>query len=191
MSGYAKTAIAKADLRVSPRSPLQNHQSFGTSPLLFLTHDSTQGAMGSAASKPVKSAAGAAARRQYPKQAPVPLRAQPTAPKSSQTPQPAPPTSAPSPSQAPSPISQGPIYHSKEQPSGTRSNGMYPSIGAQEQARITKRIPSNAHLLLSSPLSNIQPIQRLTSTAETPTSPLPSDTSAPSTLSQPSPTPAP
>ncbi|GLI78867.1 hypothetical protein PoHVEF18_007189 [Penicillium ochrochloron] len=80
--------------------------------------------MGSAASKPVKSAAGAAARRQYPKQAPVPPRAQPTAPKSSQTPQPAPPTSAPSPSQAPSPISQGPIYHSKEQPSGTKSNAI-------------------------------------------------------------------
>jgi hypothetical protein len=147
--------------------------------------------MGSAASKPVKSAAGAAARRQYPKQAPVPPRVQSTAPKPSQTPQPAPPTSTPSPSQAPGPISQGPKYHSKEQPSGTRSNGMYPSIGAQEQVQITERIPLNVHILLSLPLSNIQPIQPLTSTVETPTSPPPSDTSAPSTPSQPSPTPAP
>lgn len=130
----------------SPRSPLQNHHSFSASPPLIFTNNSTQSAMGSAASKPVKSAAGAATRRQYPKQAPVPPRVQPTAPKASQTPQPAPPTSAPSPRQAPGPISQGPKYHSKEQPSGTRSNGMYSSLSAQEEAEITESILLHVHI---------------------------------------------
>ncbi|KAJ5175182.1 uncharacterized protein N7482_001059 [Penicillium canariense] len=82
--------------------------------------------MGSAASKPVKSTAGAAARRQYPKQAAPPPRTPRTAPKASPTPQHSTPTSAPapSPSQAPDRVPQGPTYHSKEQPSSTRSSAI-------------------------------------------------------------------
>ncbi|KAJ5675512.1 hypothetical protein N7462_008409 [Penicillium macrosclerotiorum] len=82
--------------------------------------------MGSAASKPVKSAAGAAARRQYPKQAPPPPRVPPTAPKAtepSQTPTPhtPPPSSS---SHAPKPVPKGPTYHSNEQPSTIKSSAI-------------------------------------------------------------------
>ncbi|KAE8145104.1 hypothetical protein BDV25DRAFT_77285 [Aspergillus avenaceus] len=69
--------------------------------------------MGSTASKPAKSAAQAATRRQYPKQpssSPIPP-----------TPKPAPTPRAP---KAPEPKAQGPTYHSKEQPSLTKSNAI-------------------------------------------------------------------
>ena len=87
--------------------------------------------MGSAASKPAKSAAGAAARRQYPKQPAPPPRGPRKAPNetkaaSAPTPTPAPkPKAGPSPSQTPAPPSQGPTYHSKEKASGVKSDGMY------------------------------------------------------------------
>ncbi|KAJ5812003.1 hypothetical protein N7474_008304 [Penicillium riverlandense] len=92
--------------------------------------------MGSAASKPARTAAGAAARRQYPKQpAPStrgPLSSPATAPSDTNAaPTPTPtPTSAPTPTAAqppqPSqaPTSQGPTYHSKEQPSSVKSNAI-------------------------------------------------------------------
>ncbi|KAF7715778.1 Uncharacterized protein PECH_006224 [Penicillium ucsense] len=81
--------------------------------------------MGSAASKPAKSAAGAAARRQYPKQAPVPPRVPPTAAKTSQATQaPSPPTPEYAPrSQSQAPPS-GPKYHSEEQPSSHKTSAI-------------------------------------------------------------------
>ncbi|KAJ5480746.1 hypothetical protein N7539_006640 [Penicillium diatomitis] len=81
--------------------------------------------MGSAASKPAKSAAGAAARRQYPKQAPVPPRVPSTAAKTSQATQaPSPPTPEFAPrSQSQAPPS-GPKYHSEEQPSSHKTSGI-------------------------------------------------------------------
>ncbi|CAG8368877.1 unnamed protein product [Penicillium salamii] len=79
--------------------------------------------MGSAASKPAKSAAGAAAR-QYPKQtAPAPRVAR-KAPKEHSTPPPPAPKSKASPPPAPAPPSQGPTYHSKERASGVKSNAI-------------------------------------------------------------------
>ncbi|KAG2420863.1 hypothetical protein HFD88_000477 [Aspergillus terreus] len=68
--------------------------------------------MGSSSSKPVRSAAQAASRRQYPKQ--------PTA-----TPPPRPsPAAPPKPRQAPESAPRGPTYHSKEQPSTIKSAGI-------------------------------------------------------------------
>ncbi|CAG7963435.1 unnamed protein product [Penicillium nalgiovense] len=85
--------------------------------------------MGSAASKPAKSAAGAAARRQYPKQPAPPPRGPRKAPKetkaaSAPTPTPAPKPTDPSSPRAPAPPSQGPTYHSKEKASGVKSDAI-------------------------------------------------------------------
>ncbi|KAJ5280823.1 hypothetical protein N7478_006195 [Penicillium angulare] len=87
--------------------------------------------MGSGASKPVRSAAGAATRRQYPKSAPPPPKTPATAPKKTKQPA-ANPTPSPTPSskssqaqaQVPRPTPQGPTYHSTEQPSTTKSNAI-------------------------------------------------------------------
>ncbi|KAJ5774080.1 hypothetical protein N7457_008976 [Penicillium paradoxum] len=90
--------------------------------------------MGSAASKPAKSAAGAAARRQYPKQTVPPPRGPRKAAKEAKTsPTPAP-TSAPTPQANPSPHPkphqarapppQGPTYHSKEKASSVKSDAI-------------------------------------------------------------------
>ncbi|KAJ6084142.1 hypothetical protein N7486_010942 [Penicillium sp. IBT 16267x] len=80
--------------------------------------------MGSAASKPARSAAGAATRRQYPKKPAPPPRTPAAPPKkipeSNPTPTPAP---TPLPARAPAPA-HGPQYHSKEQPSVTKSNAI-------------------------------------------------------------------
>src|SRR4051812_12724395 len=87
--------------------------------------------MGSAASKPAKSAASAAVRRQYPKKAAPPPTGQRKAPqeaKAASTPKPA--TAAPnleytpSTPRTPTPSSQGPTYHSKEPASSVKSDGM-------------------------------------------------------------------
>ncbi|KAJ5300941.1 uncharacterized protein N7443_005943 [Penicillium atrosanguineum] len=80
--------------------------------------------MGSSASKPARAAAGAA-KRQYPKQAAPPPRAPaaPRKPKAPETPTPQPAPSPP-PSQPPSSSHQGPTYHTKEQPSQSRSNAI-------------------------------------------------------------------
>ncbi|CDM33735.1 hypothetical protein DTO013E5_1504 [Penicillium roqueforti] len=86
--------------------------------------------MGSAASKPAKSAAGAASRRQYPKQPAPPPRGPRKAPKetkaaSAPTPTSAPkPNAGPSPPQTPAPSSQGPKYHSKEKASDVKSDAI-------------------------------------------------------------------
>lgn len=110
----------------SPRSPPQK-ASFRHRPPIFDTQALN---MGSTASKPVKSAAGAASRRQYPKK-PAPPPKPPVAPKQFDKPEPshAPPSkpeSTPSPAhfQVPGSSSQGPTYHSKEQASSVKSNGM-------------------------------------------------------------------
>ncbi|CAG8042693.1 unnamed protein product [Penicillium olsonii] len=86
--------------------------------------------MGSAASKPAKSAAGAAAR-QYPKQAAPPPRVSRKAPKEASTPPPAPKPKASPPPRAPAPAppsqgptSQGPTYHSKEKASSVKSDAI-------------------------------------------------------------------
>ncbi|KAJ5960215.1 uncharacterized protein N7479_007365 [Penicillium vulpinum] len=86
--------------------------------------------MGSAASKPAKSAAGAASRRQYPKQPAPPPRGPRKAPKETKaspahTPTPvAKPKASPSPPQAHTPPSQGPKYHSKEKASSVKSDAI-------------------------------------------------------------------
>ncbi|KAJ5631423.1 uncharacterized protein N7484_011523 [Penicillium longicatenatum] len=80
--------------------------------------------MGSAASKPARSAAGAATRRQYPKKPAPPPRAPAAPPKKTQESKPTP-TPAPTPPSArASTPAQGPTYHSKEQPSATKSNAI-------------------------------------------------------------------
>ncbi|KAJ5108042.1 hypothetical protein N7456_004717 [Penicillium angulare] len=91
--------------------------------------------MGSGASKPVRSAAGAATRRQYPKSAPPPPKTPAVAPKKAKQPAanttPSP-TPSPKPSQAqaqaqsqaPRSTPQGPTYHSTEEPSTTKSNAI-------------------------------------------------------------------
>ncbi|KAJ5778124.1 hypothetical protein N7520_001370 [Penicillium odoratum] len=82
--------------------------------------------MGSAASKPARSAAGAATR-QYPKKSAPPPRTPAAAPKKTQEPKS---TSGPAfkpqaRAPAPAPASaQGPKYHSKEQPSSTKNNAI-------------------------------------------------------------------
>ncbi|OGE58330.1 hypothetical protein PENARI_c001G05888 [Penicillium arizonense] len=87
--------------------------------------------MGSAASKPAKSAASAAARRQYPKKAAPPPTGQRKAPqeaKAAPTPKPA--TAAPnleytpSTPRTPNASSQGPTYHSKEPASNVKSDAI-------------------------------------------------------------------
>ncbi|KAJ5384753.1 hypothetical protein N7517_002664 [Penicillium concentricum] len=80
--------------------------------------------MGSAASKPVKSAAGAASRRQYPKQPAPPPRGPRKAPKESKAASAPTPKASPSPPRAPAPPSQGPTYHSKEKASGVKSDAI-------------------------------------------------------------------
>ncbi|KAJ6140598.1 hypothetical protein N7470_010394 [Penicillium chermesinum] len=89
--------------------------------------------MGSAASKPARSAAGAAAR-QYPKR-PAPPPKAPPAPAPKETPVPPTPSQSPNPEpasatsqsqRAPNASSQGPVYHSKEPPSVVKSPGMRP-----------------------------------------------------------------
>ncbi|KAJ5225293.1 hypothetical protein N7468_006518 [Penicillium chermesinum] len=84
--------------------------------------------MGSAASKPARSAAGAAAR-QYPKR-PAPPPKAPPAPAPKETPVPPTPSQSPNPEpasatsqsqRAPNASSQGPVYHSKEPPSVVKS----------------------------------------------------------------------
>ncbi|PLB38661.1 uncharacterized protein BDW47DRAFT_125191 [Aspergillus candidus] len=83
--------------------------------------------MGSAASKPAKSAAQAASRRQYPKKpsappAPSPASAAPRSqPHTTPRPQQQPP---PAPASAPKNNNTGPTYHSKEQPSTSKSNAI-------------------------------------------------------------------
>ncbi|KAF5860770.1 hypothetical protein ETB97_001052 [Aspergillus alliaceus] len=73
--------------------------------------------MGSSSSKPVRSAAQAVSRRQYPKQ--------PSVPSTSPTPRPAPsPRTPKEPTQTQSQTPTGPTYHSKEQPSLTKSNAI-------------------------------------------------------------------
>ncbi|KNG85582.1 hypothetical protein ANOM_007246 [Aspergillus nomiae NRRL 13137] len=75
--------------------------------------------MGSSSSKPVRSAAQAVSRRQYPKQ-PSPLPSTPKPPSPS-------PASAPRPQKEPETKTRaptGPTYHSKEQPSLTKSNAI-------------------------------------------------------------------
>ncbi|CAI7583282.1 unnamed protein product [Penicillium bialowiezense] len=81
--------------------------------------------MGSAASKPARSAAGAAGR-QYPKQAAPPPRTAHKAPKETKAPTPpAPkPKASPPPPRAPAPPSQGPTYHSKEKASSVKSDAI-------------------------------------------------------------------
>ncbi|KAJ5734497.1 hypothetical protein N7493_003283 [Penicillium malachiteum] len=80
--------------------------------------------MGSSASKPARSVAGAAAKRQYPKKATPPPRT-PAAPKQAREAPQSTPTPAPTPSPVrPPPAQQGPTYHSKEQPSTTKSNAI-------------------------------------------------------------------
>lgn len=77
--------------------------------------------MGSSPSKPVRSAAQAVSRRQYPKQ-PSNLPSTPSKPPSPG------PASAPRPpkeSEAKTRAPTGPTYHSKEQPSLTKSNGTF------------------------------------------------------------------
>ncbi|KAJ5185160.1 hypothetical protein N7491_006969 [Penicillium cf. griseofulvum] len=86
--------------------------------------------MGSAASKPAKSAAGAASRRQYPKQSAPPPRGPRKAPKETKAasaPMPTPASKSmatPSPTRAPASPSQGPTYHSKEKASGVKSEAI-------------------------------------------------------------------
>ncbi|KAJ5294189.1 hypothetical protein PENANT_c028G09844 [Penicillium antarcticum] len=87
--------------------------------------------MGSAASKPAKSAASAAARRQYPKKPTPPPTGQRKAPKETKAaPTPEPASAAPnleytpSTPHAPAPSSQGPTYHSKEPASGVKSDAI-------------------------------------------------------------------
>ncbi|KAI2713454.1 hypothetical protein CBS147332_5194 [Penicillium roqueforti] len=86
--------------------------------------------MGSAASKPAKSAAGAASRRQYPKQPAPPPRGPRKAPKETKAASAPTPTSAPKPNAGPSPpqtpahSSQGPKYHSKEKASDVKSDAI-------------------------------------------------------------------
>ncbi|KAL2835746.1 hypothetical protein BJY01DRAFT_252383 [Aspergillus pseudoustus] len=83
--------------------------------------------MGSSASKPARSAAQAATRRQYPKQPSTPSPAAPTAPRlrptrTAQPPPPqAPPPAAPKYNVQQSSQGQGPVYHSKEQASTEKS----------------------------------------------------------------------
>lgn len=80
--------------------------------------------MGSSASKPARAAAGAA-KRQYPKQATPPPRAPAAAPKETKAPEAPTPQPTPPPSQPPRPAPGGPTYHTKEQPSHVKSNGMH------------------------------------------------------------------
>ncbi|KAJ0421649.1 hypothetical protein BJY00DRAFT_108139 [Aspergillus carlsbadensis] len=83
--------------------------------------------MGSSASKPARSAAQAATRRQYPKQPSTPSPATTTAPRSRppRATQPPPPSQtsppAPKPDVRPPAQGQGPVYHSKEQASTEKS----------------------------------------------------------------------
>ncbi|KAJ5090766.1 hypothetical protein N7532_009450 [Penicillium argentinense] len=88
--------------------------------------------MGANASKPVRTAAGAA-KRQYPKQAAPPPRPTPKAPRETKPPQPPQPPQQPQPTpsapkappaQTPSHAAQGPTYHSKEEASTVKSNAI-------------------------------------------------------------------
>ena len=146
--------------------------------------------MGSSASKPARAAANAASRRQYPKQPVSPTTAPPTgAPK--QAPRESP--------QEPKPAAHGPAYHSKEQPSSVKSDGMYifPNSNISHGRRRCHLVARNINpnhdrpnqFTLKSPPQPSQPssplsdptnkIQQSTSTPETLTSPPPSGTSAP------------
>ncbi|KAL5342839.1 hypothetical protein BJX70DRAFT_271505 [Aspergillus crustosus] len=87
--------------------------------------------MGSSASKPARSAAQAASRRQYPKQPstspspvtrPQPQRAQ--QPQPTQPPRPAPSSQEPRFQNQPQTFAQGPVYHSKEKASTERSSAI-------------------------------------------------------------------
>ncbi|KAJ5748773.1 uncharacterized protein N7511_010469 [Penicillium nucicola] len=87
--------------------------------------------MGSAASKPAKSAASAAARRQYPKKSAPPPTGQRKAPKETKTaPKPEPASAAPNleytptTRRAPMASPQGPTYHSKEPASSVKSDAI-------------------------------------------------------------------
>lgn len=86
--------------------------------------------MGSQFSKPVRSAANTISRRQYPKQPSAPTTAAPNAAQNAAQPESRNPPSSPSP---PPPFysspkepqtSQGPVVHSKEEPSSVKSDGM-------------------------------------------------------------------
>ncbi|KAF9885816.1 hypothetical protein FE257_012287 [Aspergillus nanangensis] len=82
--------------------------------------------MGSASSKPARSAAQAVSRRQYPKQPSMTTPPPRAAPPKAAPPQAAPTAAAPvrPPPNAPQPTPQGPTYHSKEPPSTVKSNAI-------------------------------------------------------------------
>ncbi|KAL4885542.1 hypothetical protein BJY04DRAFT_214338 [Aspergillus karnatakaensis] len=118
--------------------------------------------MGSSASKPARSAAQAATRRQYPKQ-PSPSTASPASrpqPQRAQ-PQPQPPRPSPvsrkpkAPAQAPPQTpTQGPVYHSKEKASTEKSSGTpYPNSHPKHPYPATF---TNTHTSLC-PLLSIHP----------------------------------
>lgn len=106
--------------------------------------------MGSSASKPARAAAGAASRRQYPQQPAPPL------------------TSAPNPPPPPKqpPPSQGPKYHSKEQPSNVKSDGTHPATPTSNMMRLTK--PSNRPRRPRSRLRRLPPQTRPRNTSAHP-----------------------
>lgn len=146
--------------------------------------------MGSSSSKPVRSAAQAVSRRQYPKQ-PSTLPSTPSKPPSPG------PASAPRPPKEPETKTRaptGPTYHSKEQPSLTKSNGTFIIPPENKGKPPAEPFPSPRSFF--SPSKMKQPQHKLTkkpqpstSTAEIPISPHPSAASAP--LAQPRPYPIP
>ncbi|ODM23326.1 hypothetical protein SI65_00915 [Aspergillus cristatus] len=78
--------------------------------------------MGSASSKPARSAANAVSRRQYPKQPTAPPTAAPSAAAKAAQPQPR--TQAPPHLEREPEPSQGPTYHPKERPAGVKSSAI-------------------------------------------------------------------
>lgn len=128
---WQKTRTSRSNAKATSGPPLKAPQK--TPSTNTSEFHSSSFSMGSAASKPVKSAAGAASRRQYPKQPAPPPRGPRKAPKETEaasapspTPTPKPkPQASPSTPRASAAPSQGPTYHSKEQASSVKSNGTY------------------------------------------------------------------
>lgn len=87
--------------------------------------------MGSASSKPARSAAKAVSRRQYPKQPTAPPRAAPSAAAKAAQPQPR--AQAPPHLEREPEPSQGPTYHPKEQAPGVKSSGTLQLPGVKAQ----------------------------------------------------------
>lgn len=88
--------------------------------------------MGSASSKPARSAANAVSRRQYPKQPTAPPTAAPSAAAKAAKPQPR--AQAPPQLQREPEPSQGPVYHPKERASGVKSSGTLQLRGVKAQS---------------------------------------------------------